>query len=512
MKNDPQLKTPFLDALLEYVHSKPTPFDVPGHKLGRFVTDLSRRLSPVILGTDANAPIGLDNLYNAKGVIKQSEDLMAKLCHADHCLFSVNGTTGGILSMFLAALDNKDKVILPRNCHNKDKVILPRNCHKSVINALIISGAVPIFVLPDIDEELGIANGVSTKDYIQAMDDHPDAKAVFVINPTYFGIACDLVTIAREAHRRNMVVLVDEAHGSSFYFGQGFPISAMDAGCDISSVSIHKNSGSLTQSSVILTKGDRLPFDEVKRAFGMLSSTSPNSLLIASLDAARKELYVRGKDVYAKDIALALYAKKEIARIPGISCRTKEEILGDRKSDAIFDVDETKLVISVRDLGLYGYDVYKELRAQSNIQLELGEVFVVLALIGPGTQKEDVDRLVEAFEGLSQRHSGDKKTRRRYTYQFAFPKTVVPPREGYDAPSKVVSLKDAVGEISAETVMAYPPGIPLVIPGELVDRDVVRMIEFYYRENGQVLKDSEPRKMKVIDRSRWYLAQEYPFL
>ena len=497
MKNDPQLKTPFLDALLEYVHSKPTPFDVPGHKLGRFVTDLSRRLSPVILGTDANAPIGLDNLYNAKGVIKQSEDLMAKLCHADHCLFSVNGTTGGILSMFLAALDNKDKVILPRNCH------------KSVINALIISGAVPIFVLPDIDEELGIANGVSTKDYIQAMDDHPDAKAVFVINPTYFGIACDLVTIAREAHRRNMVVLVDEAHGSSFYFGQGFPISAMDAGCDISSVSIHKNSGSLTQSSVILTKGDRVPFDEVKRAFGMLSSTSPNPLLIASLDAARKELYVRGKDVYAKDIALALYAKKEIARIPGISCRTKEEILGDRKSDAIFDVDETKLVISVRDLGLYGYDVYKELRAQSNIQLELGEVFVVLALIGPGTRKADVDRLILALQELSRRHQKDRKVHRRYAYQYTYPKIIVPPREGYDAPVKLVPLKDAVGEISAETVMAYPPGIPLVIPGELVGLETLRLIEFYYREKGEVLKDSAPRMMKVIDRSRWYLANEF---
>ena len=255
-----------------------------------------------------------------------------------------------------------------------------------------------------------------------------------------------------------------------------------------------------------------MEFSEIKRAFAMLSSTSPNPLLIASLDAARKEMYLRGKELYRKDIELAVYAKKKIDGIPGLSCKTKKEILSKGNGDAVYDVDETKLVISVRGLGLYGYDVYKELRQHDNIQLELGEVFVVLALIGPGTQKEDVDRLVEAFEGLSQHHSGDKKTRRRYTYQFAFPKTVVPPREGYDAPSKVVSLKDAVGEISAETVMAYPPGIPLVIPGELVDRDVVRMIEFYYRENGQVLKDSEPRKMKVIDRSRWYLAQEYPFL
>lgn len=498
MKMDAQLKTPFLDALLSYVQSSPVPFDVPGHKLGRLVTDLSRKISPKILGVDANAPIGLDNLYNARGVIKESEDLMAKLCHADHCLYSVNGTTGGILSMFLATLDNKDKVILPRNSH------------KSVINALIISGAVPIFVSPDIDEELGIANGVSTETYIQAMDEHPEAKAVFVINPTYFGIASNLRRIAEEAHRRNKVVLVDEAHGSSFYFGEDLPVSAMDAGCDIASVSMHKNSGSLTQSSLILTKGDRVEFSEVKRAFAMLSSTSPNPLLIASLDAARKEMYVRGKELYRKDLQLARYARGEINRIPGLSCRTKEEVLQHAKDDAIFDVDETKLVISVRGLGLYGYDVYKELRLFDNIQLELGEIFVVLALIGPGTRKSDVDRLIKALRDLSRRHQNDKKARRRYTYQYSFPKTVVPPREGYDAPSKIVSLKDAIGEISAETVMAYPPGIPLVIPGELVNQDVVRMIEFYYREKGEVLKDSEPRKIKVIDRSRWYLANEYP--
>ena len=500
MKTDAQLKTPFLDALISYVQSSPIPFDVPGHKLGRLTTDLSRKLSSKILGYDANAPIGLDNLYNARGVIKESEDLMAKLCHADHCLYSINGTTGGILAMFLATLDNKDKVILPRNSH------------KSVINALIISGAVPIFISPDIDEELGIANGVSTKTYIQAMEEHPEAKAIFVINPTYFGICSDLATIAREAHKRNMIVLVDEAHGSSFYFGENLPLSAMAAGCDVSSVSMHKNSGSLTQSSLILTKGNRVEYSEIKRAFSMLSSTSPNPLLIASLDAARKEMYVRGKELYRKDIELALYAKKEISRIPGLSCRTKKEILAHRKDDSIFDVDETKLVISVRGLGLYGYDVYKELRVSDNIQLELGEIFVVLALIGPGTRKSDVDRLIKALWRLSDRHYGERKTKRRYTYLYSFPKTIVPPREGYDAPSKIVSLRDAVGEISAETVMAYPPGIPLVIPGELISQDTIRMIEFYYREKGEVLKDSEPRKIKVIDRSKWYLSREFPIL
>ena len=161
--DEEQKKTPFLDALCEYVSSSPTPFDVPGHKLGSFVTDLSRKIAPEILAFDANAPIGLDNLYHAKTVIKEAEQLAAKACQAEHCLFSVNGTTGGILTIFLSCLDNKDKIILPRNVH------------KSVINGLIISGAVPIFVNPQIDEQLGFANAVKTIDYIKAMDEHTEA-------------------------------------------------------------------------------------------------------------------------------------------------------------------------------------------------------------------------------------------------------------------------------------------------------------------------------------------------
>ena len=494
---NPQERTPFLDAMLEYYQSRPIPFDVPGHKMGRLVTDLSRRLSPLILGTDANAPIGLDHLMNPHGVIKESETLMAKLCHADHALFSINGTTGGILSMFLGILDNRNKVILPRNCH------------KSIISALIISGAVPLFVAPDIDENLSIANGVSVESYVKSMDEHPDAKAVFVINPTYFGVVSNLRRIVEEAHKRNMIVMVDEAHGSNFYFSKRLPPSAMECGADVSSLSFHKNSGSLTQSSVILAQGNRVDFFELKRAYSMLTSTSPNSLLIASLDAARKEMALRGEELIDKDIELAEYARREINKIPGLSCPGKEEIER-RNSDALYGYDPTKLVISVKDLGLYGFDVYKELRKTNNIQLELGEFYVVLALVGPGTTKEDIECLLSALRDLSKRHSSGKIVHHRRNYSAAFPKTIVPPREGYDAPSRIVPLADAVGEISAETVMAYPPGIPLVIPGELVTQDVIKRILFIEREGGQVLKDSAPKTMKVIDVKNWYLANELP--
>ncbi len=490
-KIDPeQYETPYLDALVSYLDSDPVPFDVPGHKLGSFETDLTRKLSPDLLKGDANAPIGLDNLYHPTGVIRKAEKLFAKACKADHCIFSVNGTTGGVLAMFLSCLDRKDKVILPRNVH------------KSVINALIVSGAVPIFLSPDIDESLGIANGVSVQAYIDAMDDNPTAKAVFVINPTYFGLCSDLKAIVREAHARNMIVMTDEAHGSNFYFSNKLPSSAMECGVDISSLSIHKNSGSLTQSSVILVKGKRVDVSEVKRAYAMLSSTSPNPYLIASLDAARKEMVIRGNEVIRDNLALSKYARQKINGIPGLHVMGKEVLNGE--GTGTYSLDETKLVISVKGLGIYGYDAFKELRKYNNIQLELGEVAVVLALIGPGTTKEDIDRLIEGLEQLSKRH--EKKGHAKYlSYRYQYPKSIVPPAQGYDAETKIVDFKDAIGEISSETVMAYPPGIPLLIPGELVTQETLRLIEFYEREGGVVLKDTQSKKLKIIDREKWYL-------
>ena len=492
--DEEQLKTPFLDALCEYVSSSPTPFDVPGHKLGNFITDLTRKICPEILNYDANAPIGLDNLYHAKTVIKEAEQLAAKACQAEHCLFSVNGTTGGILTIFLSCLDNKDKIILPRNVH------------KSVINGLIISGAVPIFVTPQIDVQLGIANAVKTSDYIKAMEEHPEAKAVFVINPTYFGICADLKTIVLEAHKRNMIVICDEAHGSNFYFSRKLPRSAMTAQADITALSMHKGSGALTQASFILSQGSRINFYEVKRAFAMLSSTSPNPLLIASLDAARKEMVVRGKEILDNCLALSEYARKILNTIPGIYVFSKE--YKEKNPDGVYDIDLTKLVISVRGLGLYGYDVYKKIRAESNIQLELGEVYVVLALIGPGTTKEHVDKLYEGLKKISDECYGFRRAKKAIRYHYSFPVSIVPPREGYDAPCKLVNLKESIGEISSETIMAYPPGIPLIIPGEIITPDLIHMIEFYYREGGQVLKDSQVNKIKVIDKAKWYLTDE----
>jgi len=490
-----QEEEPFLKAMEDYIASKPTPFDVPGHKMGRMTTDLADMVGKDVFVADFNAPIGLDNLYHANGVIKEAEDLAAEAFHADKALFSVNGTTGGILTIINSLL------------RAKEKIILPRNVHKSVINALIMSGAFPVFVEPDIDEETGIANGVPTANYVKAMDENPDAKAVFVINPTYFGIVSDLKTICEEAHKRDMIVMCDEAHGAHFHFSDKMPCAAMDAGADIATLSVHKTAGSLTQTSLILAKTERIDFSRVLRVFGMLSSTSPNHILIASLDAARKFLYFKGKEYIDHSVELADYARSEINKLPGLF--TLDSSYCDRPGR--FKEDPSKLVINTSGLGISGFEVLREIRKRYNIQLELAEISEVLAIFGLGTLKEDADKLIEAFKGLSKEFYGKKKAYKIPHFHYEYPPIIVRPREAFNAPSKIVPINDAVGEISAESIMIYPPGIPIAIPGEVITKDALELIDFYQDHGGVLLSDSPDGYIKVIDQSKWYRGSEMEY-
>jgi len=480
-----QSETPYLDAYVRYLKRKPVCFDVPGHKMGHFRTDLSRKLSNLYAETDVNAPYGMDNLANPKTVIEKAERLAAKAFHADEALMCVNGTSGGILSMFLGAF------------YPGDKVILPRNVHKSVINAMILSGVVPVFVPCDIDEKLGVARGMPVSAVEKAVEENPDAKGLFVINPTYFGVVSDLRRLVEIAHRHGLLVLADEAHGSNFYFSDELPVSAMDAGADLSTLSMHKNSGSLTQSSFLLVKGKRVDFAEVRKAYNMLTSTSPNAILLCSLDAARKEMALKGEKVIHRLLGLGDVARKKINQIPGLSCYG-EEYVDPSEDKGDFDIDRTKLVISVTGIGLTGYDVYRMLSAEYAVQVELGEANVILALLGPGTRAGDVERLVESLRDLSRRFYREGKSRTlRLTY--GFPEDRMSPRAAYEKKHEVIPLdRNCLGRISAETIMAYPPGIPLVIPGEVLDENVLKSVRFYQREHGTILKDTREGTVKVV--------------
>ena len=486
MKSSKQKKTPLLTAIKNYIDSNPVPFDVPGHKMGRIHNEFTDLIGIKVYQADINAPIGIDNLYKGTGVIFESEMLLAEAYDADKAIFLINGTTSGIMTMIMGCVNAGEKIILPRNVH------------KSAINALIVSGAIPVFVEPDFDPENGISNGVKVEDYINAMDNNLDATAIFVINPTYFGVCSDLKTIVEEAHKRNMIVMVDEAHGAHLHFNNELPLSSMQAGADISSLSMHKTCGSLTQSSALLIKGNRVDYQRIRKTYSMFGSTSPSHLLLASLDATRKYMVFEGKKVLKENLKLAEYARNHLNKIPGIYVLDKSYC--DNDNTGRFSFDETRLVIKVDGLRMSGFQVYKEIRANYNIQLELAETYLVLAILAIGSTKEDVDRLIFAFEDMSNKYFQKGKRHRLPNLVYDYADIAISPREAYFSETKTVDILTSEGQISAESVMIYPPGIPMLIPGEKITKNIINIYSYYVKAKGTIMSDSQIGQIKIVDR------------
>ena len=482
-----QRKTPYLDALKKYVNSDVLPLDVPGHHMGNVSNKLKSYLGDIVYRSDVNAPIGMDNLANPHGVLLEAERLMADFTHADHAFFLINGTSSGILAMIMAS------------CKANDRIILPRNVHKSIISALILSGASPVYVAPKLDMELEIANQPSVDDYIKAMQRYPTAKAVFVINPTYFGAVSDLKRIVKEAHSRGMLVLVDEAHGAHYYFDDNGPTSAMDADADMASVSFHKTGGSLTQSSVLLLKSKIICKEIVQKTLNILNTTSPSSLLIASLDSAREYVALRGKENMHRVHRLSHYVREQIAKIPGFIPCDKEHFI----SKGCFDYDDTKLVIKLDHLDINGFELYQLLKHEYNIQIELAETYVIMGVLALGNNKIQMVRFVKALKDISKKHYSRKIKDIKHAFGIDFPFQLIRPRAAFHAPGKRVKLEDAVNSISKESIMIYPPGIPLIVPGEVFTKELIERIEEYKKLNVTILSDYGVDNVNVIDTARW---------
>ena len=346
-----QEKAPIMEALEELKSMRIVPFDVPGHKRGKGNPDLTNFLGEKCLSVDANSMKMLDNLCHPVSVIKEAEELAAEAFGAAHAFFMVGGTTSAVQSMVLSV------------CKRGEKIILPRNVHRSVINIMVLSGAVPVYVNPDTNHELGIALGMRVSEVEKAIRENPDAKAVFVNNPTYYGICSNLKAITELAHANDMKVLVDEAHGTHFYFGKGLPMTAMEAGADMASVSMHKSGGSLTQSSFLLA-GPSMSEGHIRQVINLTQTTSGSYLLMSSLDISRRNLALRGEEIFEKVKEMVEYARAEINKIGDYYAYSKELVNG----DSIYDFDMTKLSVNTLNVGLAGIEVYDLLRDEYDIQ------------------------------------------------------------------------------------------------------------------------------------------------
>lgn len=381
-----QEKAPIYEALERFRRMRIVPFDVPGHKHGRGNPELVNLLGSQCVSIDVNSMKPLDNLCHPVSVIKEAEQLAAEAFGAAGAFLMVGGTTSSVQTMILTC------------CKKGDKIILPRNVHRSVINALVLCGATPIYVNPDVDNRLGISLGMKLEQVEKAIQENPDAVAVFVNNPTYYGICSNLREIVKLAHDRNMKVLVDEAHGTHFYFGEGFPVNAMDAGADMASVSMHKSGGSLTQSSFLLI-GKNMHPGYVRQIINLTQTTSASYLLLSSLDISRRNLALRGKESFQRVAELAEYARTEINRIGGYYAFGNELI----NQDSIYDFDPTKLSVHTLEIGLAGIEVYDILRDDYDIQIEFGDIGNMLAYLSIGDRKQEVERLVSALADIKRR-------------------------------------------------------------------------------------------------------------
>ena len=476
-----QSRAPIHEALEKFRKKRVVPFDVPGHKRGRGNKELKDFLGETCVGIDVNSMKPLDNLCHPVSVIKEAEQLAAEAFGAAHAFLMVGGTTSAVQSMVLAV------------CKRGDKIILPRNVHRSVINAMVLCGAVPVYVNPDVDQKLGIALGMKVSQVEEAIKENPDAVAIFVNNPTYYGICSDIRSIVKLAHDNDMYVLADEAHGTHFYFGDNLPIDAISAGADMAAVSMHKSGGSLTQSSILLI-GKEMHEGYVRQIINLTQTTSASYLLLSSLDISRRNLALRGKEIFAQVMDLAEYARKEISNIGGYYAYSSDMI----NHDSIYDFDKTKLSIYTLDIGLAGIEVYDKLRDEYDIQIEFGDMGNILAYLSIGDRKQDIERLASSLAEIKRLNSRGKEG--LMSHEYISPELAVSPQAAFYADKEQLDLQETSGRICSEFLMCYPPGIPILAPGEMITDRILDYI-IYAKEKGCSItgpEDPDINKLNVL--------------
>lgn len=466
-----QNQTPLLDAIVEYTRERPAYFKIPGHRYEKGISPRWRQWTgDGIFRFDLTEAEGLDDLHCPEGVIKEAQELAAEIFHTKATYFLVNGTTCGNEAMVLTCASEKEKIMVPRNAH------------KSVLMGLILSGAEPIYLMPRFDEKTGLCGSIMPEDVEEGFRNHPDCKGVFLVSPTYYGVCSDIQRISEICHQNHAILMVDEAHGGHLYFGEKhmgtdvLPKGAILQGADICAQSMHKVTGSLTQSSLLHVGSERIDRGRLEANLHMVQSTSPSYLLMTSLDAARYELAMHGSEMLSRALELAESARKRINKIPGMVCYGKEI-----KNDTIYDLDLTRLVLSAEKLGITGFELADRLYEEHKVGLELADEKNAVAVVTYANEVQDINRLTDALENIAQKQIHREKPITKFPMP-SLPAYVVSPRQAYFAQKQRISWSQAKGKIAGEALIPYPPGIPLVNPGEIITEEVWEYMEYYRKE------------------------------
>ena len=482
---DRQHTAPLFEAVKDYTKKRPAYFCIPGHRYERGISPLWRNeVGDAIFSYDLTEAHGLDDLHKPEGAIKEAEELAAELYGTKKSYFLVNGSTCGNEAMLLSVLKPGDKVLLPRNVH------------KSILMGLVLSGARPVWLLPAYVKEAGVYGCVTAEAVSAAFQKDPDIRALCLVSPNYYGMVSDIRGIADECHKRNIPLLVDEAHGGHLYFSERLPAGCLKEGADMCVQSWHKVTGSLTQSSVLHINSDRIDINRVEDALKTVQSTSPSYLLMTSLDLARRELALHGKEDMDALYELAGEARKGLSAIDGIEL-PGEELIG---RYGIHALDISRLLIGVHRLGATGTDFADRLFSGFNVDTELAEENFFLAILTAAGTKEDVEILIKAVAALAKKGDWPDKKKGPDPGEIRLPEQVLSPRQAWFAKKTSLPLARAVGKVAGEAVIPYPPGIPLLYPGERISDHEAALIEKLAGEQRHMhgMADESLLKIRVL--------------
>lgn len=493
-----QTRAPYFQALLDYVDAGVIPFHTPGHKQGIGLDPAFRQfIGDNIASIDLTPMPGIDDLLQPTESIKEAQQLAAEAYGAERTYFLINGSTSGNQCMMMTAVNPGDSVAVPRNSH------------KSLLGSLVMSGARPIYMQPEVDEALHMDHTVTPETVERTIRENPELKAVYIVSPTYYGVAADLAAIEKIVHAHDKILMVDEAWGPHFHFHPALPLSATAAGADLCINSTHKMLSSFSQTAMLHHQGKRVRVDRLEAVLKLFLSTSPNLPMVASLDVARRQMATQGAALLSKTIELANDTRRRLNEIEGVYC-FGEELQG---RPGVFDLDPTKVTITVKNLGYTGYEASEILRRRYNVQVELADLFNVVALFTMGTTEDAAERLLLGVSELAREDravdifspSGVLE-RRVKTGTYRLPKTPpmrMLPRDAFLAPTESVRFKSSAGRICAEVITPYPPGIPVISPGEEITKEIIDYLDLELRAgvHMQGPYDKDLKSIRVVKES-----------
>ncbi len=473
-----QSETPLLDALLKWKQMNPLSFHVPGHKNGKFFSNQAIQLYEKILAIDATEITDLDDLHEPEGAILQAQRLAAQWYGSKESFFLVGGSTAGNLAMILAT------------CKEQEIVFVQRNSHKSIMHGLELANAKPVFLTPIVDDSTNAAACVSIETVKAAYAAYPDVKAIILTNPNYYGMTADLKPIIAFAQEHGMTVLIDEAHGAHFGIGKPFPDSAVSKGADVVVQSAHKTLPAMTMGS-FLHVNERYPhLDKLKTFLAMLQSSSPSYPIMASLDAARH--YV--SQLEKKDIQAILESIGQFLQ----SLQAIEHIRAVHSELPNYEQDPLKVIVQSK-VGISGFELQKQLERQA-VFTELADennVLFVMPLAPFAAIDETVERMEKAFA-----ENGNEPPRtgriEPFAYESPFSTLALSYKEMANASKRYAALDEAIGKIAAEAVVPYPPGIPLVMKGEMLSLQHVDALKRFAENKARFQGGSKLHENQIL--------------